>query len=81
MTKIFVLLPIYIDAGILINLRRLNNIRFTDDTVVFAESLQQLVNNIVEKSNEYCLNVNINKTIYMAIIKKASTTHLTTNKL
>lgn len=61
------------DMGILLNGERLNNIRYADDTVIFADnmnSLQQLINRINDVSNQYGLKININKTKFMVISKE-----------
>lgn len=61
-----------LDEGILVNGERLNNIRYADDTVVFADSmegLQRLMDRVVESSSKYGLDLNINKTKYMIISK------------
>lgn len=59
--------------GILINGEWLNNIRYADDTIVFADNLndlQILTNRITEVSNRYGLALNIKKTKFMTISKK-----------
>lgn len=61
-----------VDEGILINGERLNNIRYADDTIVFADSLeglQSLITRIANFSKEYGLDFNIKKTKYMVISK------------
>lgn len=65
-----------LEKGILINGHRMNNIRYADDTIVFADSLedlQVLVDNITHRSNQYGLDVNVNKTKLMIISKKKIT--------
>jgi Reverse transcriptase (RNA-dependent DNA polymerase) len=59
--------------GILVNGECLNNIRYADDTVVFADSLQSLqdmMNRVTKKSEEYGLRLNTAKTKYMVISKE-----------
>ena len=61
-----------IDEGILINGKRLNNIRYADDTIIFADSmegLQTLVERVAETSQLYGLDFNVKKTKYMVISK------------
>lgn len=61
------------DEGILINGERLNNIRYADDAVVFADSmegLQTLMARITEISQNYGLDLNTKKTKYMVITKR-----------
>jgi hypothetical protein len=51
----------------------INDIRYTDDTVVFANnlsSLQKIANKIVDVSESFKLYLNINKTKYIVILKK-----------
>ena len=58
--------------GIMVNGERLNNFRYADDTIVFADSLQNLqalVTNIAEVSQRYGLDLNVKKTKYMVISK------------
>lgn len=50
----------------------INNLRYADDTVLLAETLEDLqtiINKIVEVSEEYGLTLNTNKTKYMLITK------------
>lgn len=64
------------EHGILVNGERLNNIRYADDTVVFADniiSMQRLIDKISEASERYGLKVNINKTKFMIISKNTNT--------
>lgn len=59
--------------GILLNGQRLNNIRYADDTVVFADSmedLKQLMDRITASSMNYGLDINRDKTKFMVISKK-----------
>jgi hypothetical protein len=59
-------------VGIKINGVRLNNLRFADDTVLIAETLEELqtlVNKIADCSEEYGLSLNIKKTKFMVISK------------
>uniref|UniRef100_A0A8D8SMX4 Craniofacial development protein 2 n=1 Tax=Cacopsylla melanoneura TaxID=428564 RepID=A0A8D8SMX4_9HEMI len=61
------------EAGILLNGERINNIRYADDTVIFAdsfESLQNLMDRVTLYSRKYGLDVNISKTKCMVISKK-----------
>lgn len=61
-----------VDAGVLVNGERINNIRYADDTVVFADSLeglQELMDRIVEAGSECGLSLNIKKTKFMVISK------------
>ena len=56
-------------AGIKISERNINNLRYTDDTTVLAESeeeLESLLMNVKEESVESWLKVNIQKTKIMA---------------
>jgi len=51
----------------------LNNIRYADDTVIFADSiegLQQLMDKVNEVSERYGLKMNINKTKFMVVRKE-----------
>uniref|UniRef100_A0A8D8SH15 Craniofacial development protein 2 n=1 Tax=Cacopsylla melanoneura TaxID=428564 RepID=A0A8D8SH15_9HEMI len=64
------------EKGILLNGLRLNNIRYADDTIVFAENLedlQALMDNITYHSNQYGLNINVKKTKFMIISKNKIT--------
>lgn len=61
------------DEGIPINGIRLNNIRYADDTIMFAdtiEGLQKLMNKITEVSSSYGLDINANKTKVIIITKE-----------
>lgn len=61
------------DEGILINGERLNNIRYADDAVLFADNLEglQIVQSPVsEISKNYALDLNAKNTKYMVIIKR-----------
>lgn len=60
------------DIGIEINGKVINNLRYADDTVLLAgtlEDLQAIINKIVVISEEYGLSLNISKTKYMLIAK------------
>uniref|UniRef100_A0A8D8Q762 Craniofacial development protein 2 n=1 Tax=Cacopsylla melanoneura TaxID=428564 RepID=A0A8D8Q762_9HEMI len=60
------------DEGILLNGERLNNIRYADDTVIFADSLeglQSLITKVNTVSENYGLQMNIAKTKFMIISK------------
>lgn len=74
-----------VDEGILLNGKRLNNIRYADDTVIMAgdlNGLQQLMNRVYSVSLEYGLDINVNKTKYMVISKsQIPQEHLTLNQL
>lgn len=51
----------------------INNIRYADDTIVFANnmsSLQKIVDKIVDISESFGSSLNINKNKYMVILKK-----------
>lgn len=63
-----------VEEGILLNGVRLNNIRYADDTMVMADSLeglQRLMNRITQYSQQYGLNINVQKTKLMIISKKS----------
>ena len=56
-------------AGIKISGRNINNLRYTDDTTLMAESeeeLKSLLMKVKEDSEEASLNINIQKTKLMA---------------
>ena len=56
------------DVGISLNGKRINNIRYADDAVIFADSLeglQQLRNRVTESSRRNGLDINVNKTKLM----------------
>lgn len=58
--------------GIKVNGELVNNIRYADDTVLIADSLeglQELVNRVAHASEQYGLELNIKKTKYMVISK------------
>ncbi|KAI5734561.1 hypothetical protein M8J77_007970 [Diaphorina citri] len=60
------------DKGIKIGNEVVNNIRYADDTVMLSDSiqdLQQLVNNLNQKCNEFGLKMNLKKTKLMLISK------------
>ena len=60
--------------GVKINGENINNIRYADDTVLIADSeenLQRLLNITIEKSEEMGLTLNVKKTECMVISKKA----------
>jgi len=62
-----------VNDGIKINGEYINNIRYSDDTVIFANNmtcLQRILNKIVDTSESFALFININKTKYMIISKK-----------
>ena len=63
-----------ISVGIQANGRRINNIRYADDTVLLASSeagLQMLVNIVQISSEKFGLKLNINKTKVMAMSKQS----------
>uniref|UniRef100_A0A8D8PQH9 Craniofacial development protein 2 n=1 Tax=Cacopsylla melanoneura TaxID=428564 RepID=A0A8D8PQH9_9HEMI len=65
------------EAGILLNGKKINNIRYADDTVIFSDnlsSLQTLMDNVTKHSRDYGLDINISKTKFMVISKKQNTT-------
>lgn len=72
------------DEGILINGERINNIRYADDAIIFADSLeglQTLMTRITETSQHYGLDLNTRKTKYMVISKRPIlNTQLTINQ-
>ena len=56
-------------AGIKITGRNINNLRYTDDTTLLAESeeeLKSLLIKVKEESEKVCLKLNIQKTKIMA---------------
>ena len=60
--------------GVKINEENINNIRYADDTVLIADSeenLQRLLDITIEKSEEVGLTLNVKKTECMVISKKA----------
>ena len=69
------------EAGILLNGESLNNIRYADDTVKFADNLtdlQHFIDQIVKLSDSYDLRINKIKTKLMIIIKGQKTNcHIT----
>ena len=59
--------------GLHINGENINNIRFADDTVLIAESkedLQEMINELNQKCIEYGMSLNAKKTKVMVIDKK-----------
>lgn len=65
-----------IEAGNLLNGERLNNIRYANDTVIFADnlaSLQLLMDRVTSYSRQYGLEINTNKTKFMIISKNQNT--------
>ncbi|KAI5754908.1 hypothetical protein M8J77_012531 [Diaphorina citri] len=63
----------FCNIGIEIDETKINNIRYADDTVLFAssmEDLQKLVNKITSKCEAYGLRLNTSKTKYMIITKQ-----------
>lgn len=64
-----------VSMGIQLNGERINNIRFADDTIIMAESwedLQEMMNRVSNKSEEFGIDINIQKTKYMTICKNAT---------
>ncbi|KAH1000011.1 hypothetical protein HUJ04_008234 [Dendroctonus ponderosae] len=62
-----------IESGILLNGDIINNIRYADDTVIFAgslEGLQELMDKITQSSQLYGLDMYINKSKFMVICKE-----------
>lgn len=62
-----------IDEGIPLNGVRVNNIRYADDAIVFAdtqEGLQALMDKVVEVSKRYGLEMNVNKTKLLVVSKE-----------
>lgn len=60
------------EMGIMVNGERLNNIRYADDTVMFADNprgLQALMDRVIVCSRRYGLDINIGKTKLMVISK------------
>lgn len=60
------------DSGIKVNGEYINNIRYADDTVVFAnslESLREMMVRVIEVSERYGLSLNFKKTKYMVVSK------------
>ena len=60
--------------GVKINGENINNIRYADDTVLIADSeenVQRLLDITIEKSEEMGLTLNVKKTECMVISKKA----------
>ena len=61
--------------GVKINGENINNIRYADDTVLIADSeenLQRLLDITIEKSEEIGLTLNVKKTECMVISKKSN---------
>uniref|UniRef100_A0A8D8SXR8 Craniofacial development protein 2 n=1 Tax=Cacopsylla melanoneura TaxID=428564 RepID=A0A8D8SXR8_9HEMI len=61
------------EEGILLNGKRVNNFRYADDTIIFAdtaEGLQHLMDKVTNISRKYGLEVNISKTKSMIISKE-----------
>ena len=65
--------------GVKINGENINNIRYADDTVLIADSeenLQRLLDITIEKSEEMGLTLNVKKTECMVISKKSKFPHV-----
>jgi len=61
-----------VSEGLLVNGVRINNIRYADDTVIIADSeegLQNLLNILNDKSEEYGMSINCKKTKCMVFSK------------
>lgn len=61
------------EKGVRINEKPVNNIRYADDTVLIAETLEDLqciLNKVVAASEENGLTLNVKKTKFMIISKK-----------
>jgi len=70
----FILKEPEVEEGIQVNGRRINNIRYADDTVLLASSgagLQMLVNIVQISSEKFGLKLNINKTKVMVMSKQS----------
>ena len=70
----FILKEPEVEEGIQVNGRRINNIRYADDTVLLASSeagLQMLVNIVQTSSEKFGLKLNINKTKVMVMSKQS----------
>lgn len=62
-----------VNDGIKISGEYINNLRYTDDTVIFENymiSIQRILNRIAEISDSFGLYIQIYKTKYMVISKK-----------
>lgn len=62
-----------LEEGISINGLKLNHLRYVDDTIAFAdtiEGLQTLMSKIHETSEAYGLDINTSKTKFMIVSKK-----------
>lgn len=69
-------------AGIVVNGKTINNIRYADDTVVLADNitdLTRMMNSIEAKSKEYGLQMNLTKTKTMIISKTKQQIQLVIN--
>lgn len=71
------------DKGIVVGGRRINNLRYADDTVLLTEDrddMQELLNLVIQKSEEYGLTINTKKTKTMVITKQqGNNPHITIN--
>ena len=71
--KIFRLALDNVDAGIKVNGKPINKIRYADDTAILAnslEDLQNILNNVTEVSEQFGLSINIAKTEMKIISRK-----------
>ncbi|KAL4104588.1 hypothetical protein QTP88_019882 [Uroleucon formosanum] len=67
------------EEGIIINGKVINNLRYADDTVLIAgsiEDLQKILNKVVTASENLGLNLNAQKTKYMVIDKEQIPTNV-----
>jgi len=68
-----------LEEGIVINGKVINNLRYADDTVLIArsiEDLQKILNKVVTASENLSLNFNVRKTKYMVIDKEQNPTNV-----
>lgn len=55
------------------NRRRINNIRFTDETIIFTDNLQDIkINKGIQISREFGLDINTKNLKHMIISKNSS---------
>ena len=65
--------------GVLINGHNINNIRYADDTVLIAETendLQCILNKVIEKSESLGLSLNAEKVYSMIVSKEEVSTDM-----
>lgn len=68
----------YRELDILLDVERIDNIRYVDDTVVYMDSrkvLQKLIEKLTTSDQPYGLNIKIKKTKLMTIRKKYINTY------